>query len=171
VVKLLSARRISDPEHGVYSHRFGRFWLAGGASNSGGAVLKALFDDDEIRDFTARLEPERPTGLDYYPLLRPGERFPLNDADLAPRLLPRPTERRRFFQAVLEGIAGIERRGYGLLRELGAPPLRRVATLGGGASNCGWRSIRQNLLRVPVVAARHPDAAYGAALLARNGEI
>jgi len=44
-----------------------------------------------------------------------------------------------------------------------------VYTAGGGARNPAWTDIRQRLLGVPVVAAPQAEAAYGAALLARQG--
>ena len=114
------------------------------------------------------ISADEPTGLDYYPLVSEGERFPVNDPGLAPRLLPRPTEDAVFFQGILEGIAHIELRGYRKLAELGAPWPEKVITTGGGAANAAWRTIRSQLLGIPVVAAGHQEAAYGAALLARQ---
>ena len=55
------------------------------------------------------------------------------------------------------------------LAELGAPWPDQVITTGGGAVNVAWRTIRANRLGVPVASAAHQDAAYGAALLARQG--
>lgn len=63
---------------------------AGGASNTGGAVLKAHFTDDQLKELSQHIDPEKPSGLDYYPLLKAGERFPINDPFLEPRLTPRP---------------------------------------------------------------------------------
>jgi hypothetical protein len=74
VLKIVGREPVTAPRFGVYSHRFGAQWLIGGASNSGGAVLRQFFDDDRIRQLTEALEPDRPTGLDYYPLPAPGER-------------------------------------------------------------------------------------------------
>lgn len=167
-VKLLSSSPVFAPEFGVYSHRVLGRWLVGGASNSGGAVLRAHFTDDEMRRRETGVNPDKPTGLNYYPLLHAGERFPINDPTLAPRLAPAPTDRTVFFQAMLEGIAAIEAAGYRRLTGLGAAPLRRVVTTGGGAKNRPWRIIRQGLLGVPVETAVHEQAAYGAALLART---
>ena len=107
-LKLLSDRPVFAPRYGIYSHRIGDQWLAGGASNTGGAVLGKFFSGDDIARLTLLLEPDRPTGLDYYPLLQPGERFPINDPEFAPRLEPRPADERLFFQAILEGIAAVE---------------------------------------------------------------
>jgi sugar (pentulose or hexulose) kinase len=168
-LKILADRPVVSAAHGVYSHRLFDRWLAGGASNSGGAVLRAYFSAAEMAELTPRLQPQQPTGLDYYPLLRPGERFPVNDPGLRPRLTPRPADRLRFFQGLLEGIARIEQSAYGLLRQLGAPPPARVITTGGGAANRPWRQMRESLLGVPVVAAECTEAAVGAALLACRG--
>jgi sugar (pentulose or hexulose) kinase len=169
VLKVLSDKPVFAADYGVYSHRLGDRWLVSGASNSGGAVCRAFFSDQEMAQLTEQLTPDRPTGLDYYPLLRPGERFPVNDSTLRPRLQPRPTEDSRFFQAILEGICRIEQTGYQLLQRLGAPAPRRVISIGGGAVNEPWRQMREAALGVPVVRAVHQEAAYGTALLARRG--
>ncbi len=166
VIKVVSPAPVFDPAHGVYSHRLGDRWLAGGASNAGGATLLQHFSAEELDAMTPRLAPERPTGLDYYPLPRPGERFPVADPALAPRLEPRADDPVVFFQAMLEGLARIERQGYERLAELGAPYPTSVRTVGGGARNEAWRRIRSDLLGVPVSVPPRTDAAYGAALIA-----
>jgi len=169
VLKVLSDRPIASPEHGVYSHRLGDLWLVGGASNSGGAVLRQHFDDASITRLSTETDFDQPTGLDYYPLTAPGERFPMADPQLPPRLHPRPNDDRLFFQAMLEGIAAIEHQGYRLLQTLGAPYPTRIITSGGGAANRRWGRYRGKLIGVPESAAEHTEAAYGAALLARRG--
>lgn len=168
VLKVLSPRPVFAPDLGIYSHRLDGHWLAGGASSSGGAVLAQFFSAAEIERHTRALQPETPTGLDYYPLPAPGERFPVNDPDLQPRLDPRPDDDAVFFQAILEGIAAIEAEGYRQLAAHGAPFPARVLSTGGGAANAGWTRIRERLLGVPVAPAEHQEAAYGAALLARR---
>jgi sugar (pentulose or hexulose) kinase len=168
VLKVLADRPVFEPAYGVYSHRLGDRWLVGGASNSGGAVLKQYFSDADIARLTTQLQPDTPTGLDYYPLVSPGERFPVNDPRLAPRLAPRPADDAVFFQGILEGIARIELEGYRRLAALGTPWPERILTTGGGAANRGWCRLRAALLGVPVVAASHQAAAYGSALLARS---
>jgi sugar (pentulose or hexulose) kinase len=170
VLKLLSEHPVYSPEHGVYSHRLGELWLVGGASNSGGGALLQHFSKAEMDVLTLVLQPEMPTGLDYYPLPATGERFPVNDPAMESRIDPVPDDRRLFFQAMLEGIANIEARGYRLLAQLGAPPLEQVLTSGGGAKNDAWRQIRERLLGVPVSNAGSTDAALGAARLAKGGQ-
>jgi len=169
VLKQLATQPIFAADQGVYSHRLGERWLAGGASNSGGAALLAHFTAEEMDRLTAQLTPVEPTGLDYYPLPKPGERFPIADPNLAARITPRPAEPVRFFQGLLEGIASVEALAYQRLALLGAPPLRRVISIGGGAKNAPWTDIRRRTLGVPVSVAERTEASYGAALLALHG--
>lgn len=167
VLKVWCDRPVNAARYGVYSHRVGDRWLAGGASNSGGAVLRRYFTDAEIRRLSSEIDPRRTSGLDYYPLPARGERFPIADPDFAPRLEPLVADRTLLLHGLLEGIANIERQGYQRLAELGAPYPVRVFTAGGGAENECWSRIRGRLLGVPVVPAHHREAAYGAATLAR----
>jgi sugar (pentulose or hexulose) kinase len=169
VLKLLSRTRVDDARYGIYSHRLGEFWLAGGASNTGGAVLRQFFTDAELESLSRHIDNEKESPLDYYPLTKAGERFPINDSQLPPRLQPRPDEPVEFLHGLLESIARIEARGYQLLRELGATALTRVYTAGGGAKNPAWRRIRERHLGVPVSVPVQTEAAYGAALLAMRG--
>lgn len=166
VLKLVCDRPVFSSELGVYSHRLGDVWLAGGASNSGGNVLLKYFSRQQLEAMTPELDPGAPTGLDYYPLPGAGERFPRNDPQMQPVLDPRPRDDIKFFQAVLEGIAGIEKLGYDTLAGLGAPTVTRVLTAGGGSANPAWNRIRELELGVPVSTAEHAEASYGAAMLA-----
>jgi xylulokinase len=169
VIKLLSKTRVDDSRYGIYSHRLGDLWLVGGASNTGGAVLQRFFTGKELKRLSEQIEGHRSSGLDYYPLTAPGERFPINDPTLAPRLTPRPAEPAKFLHGLLEGIAQIEAQGYGLLQELGATPPRRILTAGGGAQNPTWTQIRQRLLPVPVSISTTTEASFGTASLALTG--
>ncbi len=168
VLKLLSRTRIEDPRYGIYSHRLGKLWLAGGASNTGGAVLRHYFNNKQLKELSEQIDSSHDSNLDYYPLLQTGERFPLNDPDLPPRLEPRPDSPVLFLQGLLEGISRIETKGYRLLQDLGATPLTRVYTAGGGAKNEVWCKIRQRHLKVPVQPSERTESAYGSALLARH---
>jgi D-ribulokinase len=169
VLKLLSEQPIDQAQYGIYSHRWGDLWLVGGASNTGGAVLRHFFSDQELVELSQSIDPQQPTDLDYYPLLLPGERFPVNDPDLLPRIMPRPTQDAEFLAGLLTGMARIEAQGYQLLQQLGAHPLTAVYTAGGGAKNSVWQKIRQHQLQVPMLNAIHQDAAYGTALIAQQG--
>lgn len=170
VVKLATDRPIDAAGYGIYSHRVLDFWLAGGASNSGGAVIRSFFDSEQLKAMTPHLRPDAPTGLAYYPLAKPGERFPVNDPSYPPRLEPRPADDVVFFQAILEGITAIEKFGYDRLVELGGPEVRSVRTVGGGAANSAWTTMREKALGVPFLAARSAEAAVGAASLVLAGK-
>jgi sugar (pentulose or hexulose) kinase len=170
VIKLASANPIDAADYGIYSHRILDFWLAGGASNSGGAVIGSFFDGEQLKAMTPLLQPGKPIGLDYYPLNKPGERFPINDPSYPPRLEPRPADDLLFFQAILEGITSIEKSGYGRLVELGGPKLQSVRTVGGGVANPAWANMREKALGVPLLAARSAEAAVGTASLALAGK-
>ncbi|MDQ3268483.1 MAG: FGGY-family carbohydrate kinase, partial [Pseudomonadota bacterium] len=171
VLKLLSEQRVEAAQYGVYSHRFGNLWLAGGASNAGGGVLRQYFGDSQIEELSQHINPATDSPLDYYPLPLPGERFPINDLTLAPRLTPRPADDVLFLHGLLQGLSRIETAGYTKLAELGTSPLKSVTTTGGGAKNKVWRKIRERLLSVPVSVAECTESAYGAALLGKRGLI
>jgi sugar (pentulose or hexulose) kinase len=166
VLKIISDVPVNNATQGIYSQPYGSHWLVGGASNSGGAVLRYYFSDQQMHELTRKINPDKPTGLNYYPLLEKGERFPVNDPELTPRIAPKVENDATFFQALLEGIAEIEHSGYTLLAQLGAPYPGSVKTTGGGSINKAWSQIRQNKLGVPVVNSTHNSAAYGSALLA-----
>ncbi|RJT42608.1 carbohydrate kinase [Mesorhizobium waimense] len=168
-IKILSDRPISAPRYGIYSHRLGDAWLAGGASNSGGKVLAQHFSLARIIELSAAIDPETQTGLDYYPLSTAGERFPIADPALPPRLEPRPASETDYLKAMLEGIAAIEGLGYQRLAELGAPKLTSVRSVGGGAANAAWTAIRRRKLGVDFLPALSDEAAAGTARLALAG--
>jgi sugar (pentulose or hexulose) kinase len=168
VLKVFCERPVSAPQYGLYSHRIGDRWLAGGASNTGGAALARFFTTQAIREISARIEPDKESGLDYYPLPARGERFPINDAEFEPRMTPRPDDDVAFLHGLLEGIAKIEALGYRRLAELGGPPLARVYSVGGGAANATWSRIRGSILGVPLRPSKSDEAAVGVARLARR---
>ncbi|MEO1606373.1 MAG: FGGY-family carbohydrate kinase [Pseudomonadota bacterium] len=168
-VKLLSAKRIDDPAVGLYSHRLDDLWLVGGASNTGGAVLKQYFAADELDRLSNQIDPDNPRNLDFYPLLAPGERFPVNDPGFLPRLEPRPTDDVAFLQALLEGMAAIESQCYDAIAQRGGTRPRKVLTAGGGALNETWTAIRAKALNLKPITSGQSEAAVGVAKLAASG--
>ena len=151
---------------GLSCHRVGGRWLVGGASNAGAGILRRFFNDAQIAALSRQIDPSQPTGLTLRPLLGTGERFPLDDPTLEAVLEPRPVGDARYLQALLEGLTAIERQGWKRLRELGAPAVQRVISLGGGAQNPQWRQLRQQALGVPVLNRPQLSAARGMARLA-----
>lgn len=167
-LKLVSEARVDDARYGLYSHRLGDRWLVGGASNVGGAALKQIFSDRELQELSAQIDPSRPSDLDFYPLPAQGERFPVADPEMLPRLEPRPSSDVEYLHGLLESMARIEAEAYKLLKKLGATPVTAVYSAGGGAANETWRAIRQRVLGVPVLVSAKSEAAYGAAVLAKE---
>ncbi len=172
VLKAVSTTPIFHADYGIYSHRWqwqgATYYLAGGASNTGGAVLKQFFSDTELHTLSQQIDPTHPSPLRYYPLCQVGERFPVHDPHLAPVLEPRPADPVAFLHGLLESMAHIEKRGYDLLNQLGCPPPQQIITTGGGASNLTWQAIRQRVLGVPISQAQYTEAAFGTALMLRD---
>ncbi len=169
VLKIISDKAVFSNAEGIYSQPFGKRWLVGGASNSGGAVLRHYFSDAQMAELEAQLHPAKSTGLNYYPLLQTGERFPDNNPQQTPCLTPRPDNDAVFFQAMLESISKIEQRGYQKLQQCGAPKPKRLFSVGGGTVNKAWTKIRNQLLNIPMQDTLNNHAAFGTALLAKQG--
>lgn len=180
-IKQLSRSYVEDASLGVYSHRFPTLnhcsedaWLVGGASNVGCAILRKLkFSNDELASLSAKIDPLDDSPLSYYPLVKPGERFPVADANKQPILDPVPENRAEYLHGILQAISDVERDGFGTLQRLGAPPLTTVWTCGGGSRNEMWGKMRERRLRskfggtgIKVQKAACSEASYGAALLA-----
>ena len=169
IIKIISETPIFDASSGVYSHKILGNWLAGGASNTGGGVLLDYFSMEEISLLSRQIDTTAKLGLEYYPLSKPGERFPISDPNLKPVLFPRPENNADFLKAIFEGIAGVERLAYGKLNSLGAPSLSTIRTVGGAAKNDTLTKIREHCLGIKGSRPIHEEAAYGTALLAKHG--
>lgn len=153
---------------GVSCHRVNGRWLVGGASNTGAGILTRYFSPSLLVELSRQIQPQRSSGLKLRPLLGRGERFPMDDPLREPILEPRPVSDALFLQALLEGITAIEQQGWQRLRELGAPPIRRILTLGGGAHNPQWRRLRERVLGLPILNRPTLSAALGMARLAQG---
>ena len=164
-IKQIVNRRIDEPDIGLYSHRVKDVWLVGGASNTGGAVLAHYFSSEEIERLSQQIDPTRPSPFNYYPLLKPGERFPINDPELPPRLTPRPDNEADFLFGMLEGIAVVEARCYKEIETRGGVLPRVIYSAGGGAQNPVFTAIRERNLSIPVESSEETEACVGAARL------
>lgn len=179
-IKAISEKPVQDSSRGVYSHRVGDKWLVGGASNVGCAVLRQEgFSNQELVDLSVKIDPQTDVDLDYYPLCKPGERFPVNDPLKAPCLDPKPlvrvegretVDRGRYLHGLLQSMARIERQGFKALTDLGASPVTEVFTAGGGARNPQWTELRTRVIGIPCLRAINVEAAFGAARLGMKGE-
>ena len=165
-LKIIGERPVNSSSHGVYSHWLRGQWLASGASNAGAGVLRHYFNDQQLRELSARINPELDCDLGYYPLLRAGERFPINDPELAPNLEPRPQSDVEFLHAIFSALARVEAQGYTTLQRLGAPKPKYIYSCGGASANPTYTRIRARRLNIELRAPQHSEAAYGSALLA-----
>jgi D-ribulokinase len=182
-MKQLSRVYVEDASRGVYSHRFPNsqstgheMWLIGGASNVGCAVLRQQgFSDEELIELSTKINPMSDIDLAYYPLVKPGERFPIADSEKAPLLEPVPDSRQDYLHGILQAISNVEKTGFQVLGELGASPGQptKVMTCGGGSKNDMWIKMRQRILcssfgddSITVERALNTEASYGAAILA-----
>jgi sugar (pentulose or hexulose) kinase len=164
VLKQFSPKPIQGP--GISCHRVAGQWLLGGASNGGAGILRRFFSDSQIKELSRQINPSKATGLQLRPLPAPGDRFPVDDPQLPPVLEPRPISDARYLQALLEGLTALEVAGWAKLQALGAPPVQRVISLGGGAHNPQWRALRERALGIPVLNRPRHTAAIGMAKLA-----
>ena len=169
VLKSITPKRVDVPGFGIYSHRLFDNWIAGGASNTGGGALLHHFTPEQMTELSEQIDPHVETGLDYYPLLSKGERFPVSDPAMVDRTTPRPDDPALFLAGLLESIARIEKRGFDLMEAYGVPRPTRVKTVGGGSRNLAWLKIRERILGVEVIAAEQTEPAVGAALIALRG--
>lgn len=159
-IKQLSDQPIFAPEYGIYSHKLKDQWLVGGASNVGGAVLLQHFSLEKLQKLIPQINLTQPTGLDCYPLSRPGERFPINDPNLQP-IIPNTDSDLQKLQALIEGLVAVEALAYRKLEALGAPKLKRLFSVGGGTNNQAWCQLRAQTLPVTIAKPMSQSAAFG----------
>ena len=150
---------------GLTNHRLLNRWICGGASNSGGSVLKNLFSENAIKELSQQIDPELDSGLRLRPMPFKGERFPIDDPNLEPIMTPRPVSDCLYLHGILEGLARIESQGWQKLIALGATPPKRIITIGGGAKNPQWRRIRERITGYPTKNCKNSPA-EGVALIA-----
>ncbi len=164
---LVIKRFVNGPirSHGITNHLVGGQWLSGGASNTGAAVLRRFFSDEDLIELSRQINPEIDSGLKLMPLMIKGERFPVNDPDLEPILGPRPTSDSLYLHGLLESIARIEAQGWNKFEKLGIKAPQRIITIGGGARNPQWRRIRERIIGIPILSSKKQPA-EGVALLA-----
>lgn len=182
-IKQLSQAYVEDSSRGVYSHRFPSNddnkakWLIGGASNVGCAVLRQeQFSNEELVELSKEIDPNSDIDLSYYPLTKPGERFPIADSSKQPVLEPVPESRADYLKGILQAISDVERDGFRVMQELGADPPTMVWTSGGGSKNGIWSQMRQRKLieefgddeSISVKRADNVEASFGAATLAAS---
>ncbi|MCD2198162.1 carbohydrate kinase [Actinomycetospora endophytica] len=181
VVKGVTAELLRDPGGTVYCHRSPQagWWLPGGASNVGAAVLSDVVDPARFDAVTARLEADPPDDVPVVlPLRGRGERFPFDAPDATgfwldgdrPRgldTLVASVGETAAFAGLAEGVAFVERLAFSHLAELGADVSGTRVISGGATMNRWWNRRRAAVLGVTLARPRAAEPAVGMALLAR----
>ena len=126
------------------------------------------FNSEHIQELSKQINPYKSTGLNLLPLSKQGERFPIDDPNLKPKLEPRPVSDSLYLHALLEGLAKIEAKGWQKLNKLGAELPKQIITIGGGAKNIAWKKIREREIGIPIKICNRPPAA-GVASIALEG--
>lgn len=186
-IKLISDKPVFDSRFGLYSHRLGKNWLVGGASNSGGKVVLEHFDLAALQELNQLMSSSQLNEISsgdhqYYPLVKQGERFPISDPMLQPVMPKKPvcklidiykeqqcrSEHQYYLWFISLGLAQVEQLAYTQLSKLSGMPIKRIYTVGGGLQNRGWMQLRNKLLPAQIIQAKHQDAAYGVTKLIEN---
>ncbi len=165
VLKKIIKKTFTHP--GITMHRLNDDWICGGSSNAGCGVLSKFFSDVEIKELSQQINPRKKTNLNYLPLNSQGERFPTDDPYLKPIMKPRPVSDALFLHGLLEGLAKIELKGWRKLEILSGSFPKKIITIGGGSKNPQWKSIREKILKVPIINS-NKSTSFGSALIALN---
>ncbi|MEN9203668.1 MAG: FGGY-family carbohydrate kinase [Thermostichus sp. DG_1_6_bins_120] len=168
IFKANSTRPIQTPSLYSHLHPDKTGWWPGAASFCGGRILPYCFPSGDFPALDQKAQACVPTGLVSYPLVQPGERFPILDPSFTGFLPAAEKGSPRFYAALLEGVAMVERLGLDTLAAQGIPVQGPIFTTGGGSRSPLWLSIRASLLNRSLALVKHPEAAVGAAILAAS---
>lgn len=170
VWKGISAWLVLDPQRRIYSHRHPQgWWMPGAASNTGCEWIEQEHPGQDPAILDQLAAARVPTPHLRYPLVRPGERFPFQQAEAAGFTLGSPGDPVEAFAAGLEGVALLERLGYETLADIGLAIGNPLYTTGGGARSNLWMQVRATVLNRTLLRPKTSETAMGAALLAASG--
>ena len=66
--------------------------------------MKKFFSGEQLAALSQKIDPEKDSGLQYYPLPRTGERFPVCDPSKLPVLEPRPKDDSQFLHGAIRSL-------------------------------------------------------------------
>ena len=172
IFKCLGRRMARHPEGLVYSHKLpGGRWLPGAASNTGGQWIADRYADADAGALDAAADRLLPTTRIAYPLVGFGERFPFRSAEARGFLVPASTDELEIYAAHLQGTALFERLCYEMLDDVVGTTSGDVFSTGGGSRSDVWMQCRSDATGRPYHRPRHPEAGFGAAILAAAGTV
>ena len=171
IFKALSDRLIKSRDGLLYSHKLpGGRWLPGAASNTGGRWVAEWFPGADPAALDAAAADLLPLDDITYPLIGTGERFPFRK-ESARGFGPGAGSDRERFAAGLQGTALFERHCYATLDAVAGSTAGEVYTTGGGSRSDIWVQCRADASGRVYNRPCHPEAAFGAAILAAAGTV
>ena len=170
VFKGISLQPCRHPQGIIYCHRFpdGK-WLPGAASNTGGEWIEALFAGEDLPALDCAASPHLPNRHLAYPLVGKGERFPFLSPTAEGFFAPVTESKADRYAARLQGVALIERLGYGVLDETAGTSGGDVYSTGGGSRSDVWMQCRADATGRTMHRAACAESAFGSAILAAAG--
>lgn len=169
VLKMVSRKLCKHPDGLIYSHKLpGGYWLPGGASNTGGEWISALFGGEDLQKLDTEAAGKLPSECLAYPLVRKGERFPFLCSEAEGFCEPRCSGT-DYYAACLQGTALLERLAYEVLDDVAGTSGGEVFSTGGGSRSDVWTQCRADVSGRIVHRPECPEAALGAAILAATG--
>jgi sugar (pentulose or hexulose) kinase len=158
---------IADPDGAVYSHRHpDGGWLPGGASSAGAGALATAFPDVDPAELDRMAESLLPTEMISYPISVPGERFPFIRPDADPFRSRTASSDGELAASLMQGVAFVERLSLSHLADLGADTSGELSFTGGATHSELWTQLRVDVLGRAARLPRHPEAAFGMAVVA-----
>jgi sugar (pentulose or hexulose) kinase len=155
---------------GIYCHFHpSGAWVPGAASNTGPGSLRTGDPSISVPEMDQFANPELPTDLICYLLSGRGERFPFENPQAETFFERDPQGQGEWYAAQLQAIGFVERWGYEVIEKCGVPIPDVVFSTGGAAKSPILSQLRTDILNRTVVRCLHPNAAFGACILAASG--
>lgn len=169
VLKGVTRDLLADPTGAVYCHRApDGGWLPGGASSSGAGVVAREFAGADLDALTAAAAQRGTPRATAYPLVSQGERFPFVAPQARPFVLGTPRDEVERFDAVLHGVAYVERLCFDYLDLLGADVDGVLTATGGATRSRYWCQLRADVLGRSLDLPQNAEPALGMAVLAAS---
>ncbi len=169
VIKGINSKLVKDDLGRVYCHLHPEgFWLAGGASSTGGECLEYRFKGRDYGKMDEAASSLGPTGLLIYPLVGTGERFPFIAKDAREFIVGEYDSENQLYRGYLEGVSYLEKLSFEIMEELEVEIGDKIFITGGGAKSDIWSQIRADILGKILIRPKVEDTAMGAAIVASS---
>lgn len=169
VWKVLTNRKPTLGAGAIYSHLHpAGFWAPGAASNTGPGSLQTPDGVSPSESLDSAALKHLPSNVFCYLISGKGERFPFVNSHARGFVASEPANQMEWYAAQIQAISFVERWGYEVLEESGVPVGPRIFSTGKAASSSAFCQMRASVLKRTILRCLHPDAAFGAAVLAAS---